>query len=168
MSDQWPDSPFRVDDRFQRAEWFAQRLGWALWVAIVVAGCLGVLGPGWLSDRAVTDTREAFTLNYERYVHHHDPSQLEIAFANPPDAAGEWTVHLGQSLLDGIQILRIEPEPLRQKIRADGASYTFAAAEGAASGRAVFHVEYEHFGQLTGLIGLDDGSPVQFNQYVYP
>ncbi len=157
-----------TDDRFQRREWLAQRVGWGLWVAVLLAGCLGMLGPGWLSERRVTSADGSLTLEYERFLHHHNPTQLEVFFAGSPNAAGQWTVHVGQALLDGLQILRIEPEPVRQNVEADGASYTFAGALNGATGRAVFHVEYEHYGPLAGSIALDGGSPIHFSQFVYP
>lgn len=168
MSDERPQLQLEIDSRFQKTEWSAQRVGWAIWIGLIIAGCLGLLGPGMLSDRRIPARDGAFTLKYERFLHHHNPSQLEVNFERSANADGQWTIRLGQPLLDGIQIMRIEPEPVHQQIGEDGASYTFAAAAGAPSGRVVFHVEYEHYGELSGWIAADDSEPIHFSQFVYP
>ena len=157
-----------TDDQFQRGEWIAQRVRWGLWVAILVAAGVGLLGPGWLSARRLAADDGAFTLNYDRFLHHHHPSQLEVSFKSRPRVAGEWTIHIGQAWLDGVQILRIEPEPVRQRIDAAGAAYTFAGALDAVAGKAVFHVEHQRYGEIQGAIALDGGEPVRFSQFVYP
>ena len=168
MAEQQGSLQLSTDDRFQRAEWFAQRVGWALWIAVIIAAGLGLLGPGWLSDRRLTAADGALTLDYERFVHYHNPSQLEVTFEGAPNAANQWTLLLGKPLLDRMQILRIEPEPVHQEVRANGASYTFAATADAAGGRVVFHVEYQRYGEVKGSVALREGTPLRFSQFVYP
>jgi hypothetical protein len=128
---------------------------------------MGLLGSGWLSDRNVTASDRTLAVKYDRFVHYHHPSQIELSLnAAPTD--GEWQVTVDRSLLDHIQILRIEPEPERRAITKNAVTYSFLAGSNAAAGKVVFHVEYERYGGVQGDVSIAGRLPVVVNQFVYP
>jgi hypothetical protein len=135
--DQHRNLDLTTDPSFQSAEWRAQRLGWIVWSLVLLAAALGLLGPGWLSDVEHRSTDGKYTIRYERFLHYHNPSQLEVYVTHPP-RSGEWTIKLDRALLDRVQIERIEPEAERSVIEADGVSYVFQSDAEAASGRSFF------------------------------
>jgi hypothetical protein len=156
------------DPRFQKLEWRAQRAGWVVWAVILFAAGLGVLGPGWLSSRHVTSPDGRTTVAYERFLHYHHPTQLEIVHRPSAGNAQELAVRVSQSLLDRIKIQRIEPEPMRQEPIGDAVAYHFGGAPSASELKVVFHVEYERYGAVHGDLSVAGDDAVTLSQFVYP
>lgn len=157
-----------TDAQFQRTEWRAQRIGWIVWSLIVVAACLGLLGPGWLSDREAASADGGLTVGYERFLHYHNPSQLTITCNGSHLDGDAFRIRVARSLLDQMQILRIDPEPEHHQVNEDAVLYEFQRDPQADGVKVVFHVEYERYGNVEGEIALTDGDPVTFRQFVYP
>jgi hypothetical protein len=157
-----------TDDAFQQMEWRIQRIGWLVWAMLLLAALLGLTGSGWLSEAEVTSEDGAITVRYDRFLHYHKPTQLQIGIKSSDDADGRWQLKIARSLLDRLQISRIEPEPDRREIAHDGNVYTFLHSAGAPAGTIVFHVEYERYGTAQGTISLTGSRPVELNQFVFP
>jgi hypothetical protein len=155
------------DASFQKIEWRAQRWGWTVWLVVVVSAALGLIGPGWLSDVQRRSPDGQLVVRYGRFLHYHNPTELEISLTAPPPS-GQWKITLSRALLDRLQITRIEPEPERNEIEADGVSYFFRSDAHAASAKVVFHVEYERYGRASGTVALAGAEPVSVDQFVYP
>jgi hypothetical protein len=163
-----PELDLKVDTQFQKAEWRAQRFGWVIWSLIVVAACLGLLGPGWLSDREVTSTPGGLTVGYERFLHYHHPSQLTITCDGAHLDSDTVHIEVARSLLDQVQILRIDPEPEHYQVADDWVVYEFHRDPRADAVKVVFHVEYEGYGNVKGEISLAGTESVTLRQFVYP
>ena len=157
-----------IDERFQNAEWLAQRIGWTVWSLIMLAACVGLLGPGWFSSREETSPDGAITVGYERFLHYHNPSQIVVTCKGAPLDANEFGIRVQRSLLDCMQIRRIEPEPEHNQLTAGGIVYRFRRDQQADVINIVFHVEYERYGNVEGQIALAGGEPVTVRQFVYP
>jgi hypothetical protein len=157
-----------TDARFQRSEWRAQRIGWIIWSLIVVAACLGLLGPGWLSDREAISADGGLTVGYDRFLHYHHPSQLTITCHGVHLDSDAFGISVARSLLDQMQILRIDPEPVHSQVADNSVIYEFRRDPRANAGKVVFHVEYERYGNAEGEIALMGGDPVTLRQFVYP
>jgi hypothetical protein len=155
------------NDGFQKAEWRVQRLGWIVWGLIVLAALAGLLGSGWLSERNLTASDGSLAVKYDRFVHYHHPVQIELSMNTAP-TDGEWQVTVDRSLLDRLQILRIEPEPERRVIAENAVVYSFLADANVALGKVVFHVEYERYGGAQGGVSIAGRLPVVVKQFVYP
>jgi hypothetical protein len=156
------------DEAFQKAEWRIQRIGWFVWAAILVAGLAGLLGTGPLSNAEATTPGGDLTVAYDRFLHYHQPGVLEVELHNNNSRSETTQLTVSQTLLDRVEIHRIEPEPERRELAADGVVYSFPRASNAQSAKIVFHIEYERPGKSTARIGLAGGEPVFFNQFVYP
>jgi hypothetical protein len=155
------------DNGFQKIEWRVQRFGWIAWGLIVLAASMGLLGSGWLSDRNRSAPDSSLGVKFDRFVHYHHPVQIELSLRTAP-TDGEWQVTMDRSLLDRLQILRIEPEPERRVIADNAVTYSFLAGANVALGKVVFHVEYERYGGAQGRVSVAERSPVIVNQFVYP
>jgi hypothetical protein len=156
------------DSQFQRLEWRAQRTGWVAWAVVVLAGGLGLLGPGWLSNRHVTSGDGRTRVAYERFLHYHHPTQLEVVHRQSTDAPQELAIRVSHALLDRMRIQRIEPEPRRQELMEDAVLYRFSVQPGPDEVKVVFHVEYERYGAVHGDLGIDGDAAVTLSQFVYP
>jgi hypothetical protein len=156
------------DLKFQRAEWRVQRVGWILWAAILAAGFIGLLGPGPLSASRDADAGGNFSVNYDRFLHYHHPTQLRVNLGDSLPASTELELTLSQEYLDGLQIRRVEPEPVRSSIGKRGVVYTFSRTEAADAGVIVFHLEFHRIGLSRGQIGINGRDSMMLDQFIYP
>jgi hypothetical protein len=156
-----------VDEGFQTAEWRFQRVGWIVWGVLILAGFAGLLGPGPLSSTEVMAADNSLTVAYDRFLHYHNPTQLVMTVeANGSDS--ELQIKLSNSLLDRMEISRIEPSPVRSELMNDGVLYTFARGQHGDAGRIIFFVDFERFGRSQGEVGVVGREPVLVKQFVYP
>ena len=151
-----------------RTEWRVQRIGWVLWGAVLIAALLGLMGPGPLSSQESSAADGSLSLKFDRFLHYHHPTQLELLLRPGERRATDIRVEVAQKLLDRVEIHRIEPEPTGRQLSDDGAVFTFPLAEGSQSSKVVFHMEYEKYGPSSGRISLLGGQSVDFKQFVYP
>jgi hypothetical protein len=158
-----------VDEKFQRTEWRVQRGAWIIWCLILLAALAGLTGSGPLSHASQATSNGNLTIDYDRFVRHGHHTRIKLYVKNE-EAARPVAIKLSQSLLDGIMIHRIEPEPASRELSSDGAVYTFAAASDATgqSSQIDLLLEYEGVGRLRGQIGIVGEEPILLNQFVYP
>jgi hypothetical protein len=155
-------------ESLQRIEWRTQRVGWFVWSTIIVAACLGLLGPGPLSAARDSDANGTLTVAYDRFLHYHHPTEIRITLGNLSRAGGELELTLSQELLDRMQIRRIEPEPVRASLGGGGVVYKFSRSDSADPSEIVFHVDFERIGPSHGTIKVNGKEPIVLNQFVYP
>jgi hypothetical protein len=155
----------KTNDSFQRIEWSVQRFGWAVWALTILAGLIGLLGSGPLSHTETKAGDGSLTVAYDRYLHYHHPTQLQLTLGHIEDR--QVRVKLSRPLLDCLQIERIEPEPAKAELTNDGLIYIFESVA-SKDARIIFHVDYERFGSNQGTIEVAGHEPVTLNQFVYP
>ncbi len=156
------------DDSFQKSEWRIQRVGWAAWIAIVVAALAGFLGAGPLSHAESSASDESLSVRFDRFLHYHKPTMLEVLVNSRGADDRPLRLKLSRAFLDRIQILRIEPEPAQQSLTGDGVIYTFTQEGAPELSKVLFHFEYERFGNTKGSVELVGGGSASFQQFVYP
>jgi hypothetical protein len=154
-------------DHFQRWEWRLQRLGWLIWATLLGAGLAGLLGPGPLSRQTATSRDGSLTVVYDKYVHFEHPLTVEATMLTGGDDQA-LRLHLSQSLLERVQIERIEPTPAAERLTPDGVQYDFSTVPGATKVTAAFHFVFQKMGVCEGQWQLQSGAPVVVSQLVYP
>jgi hypothetical protein len=154
-------------EAFQRAEWRVQRVGWVVWGLVVLAAMMGLIGPGPLSSRELSSPDGTLTVAFDRFLHYSQGAELDFV-ARPKEETGPLSLHVSQSLLDGMQIVRIEPEPAERKLAGDGVVYVFARHAPAGDYEITFHIQYEHFGEHTGRIAVGGHEPALLSQFIFP
>jgi hypothetical protein len=154
-----------TDARFQRWEWRIQRIGWAIAIFVMVLAMLGFLGPGFAAFRKRSNADDSLTLRYDRFARHHCPGVIEAAIVLMQD---RFEIELTDTILQEVRIERIEPPPLGNRLTEDGVAYLFEKNHGGDEVRVRFHVNYEHFGEIEGVVRLSNGEPVTLRQFVYP
>jgi hypothetical protein len=156
------------DDSFQKSEWRIQRLGWAAWSAVVIAALAGLLGSGPLSHADSSASDGALSVQYDRFLHYHQPTAIEVLVSSRGAGDGPLRLKLSRSFLDRIQMLRIEPEAEEQSLAEDGVVYAFTQVGAPEFSKVLFHFEYEYFGNTKGSVELVGGGSAGFQQFVYP
>ncbi|HYO23548.1 MAG TPA: hypothetical protein VEQ85_01215 [Lacipirellulaceae bacterium] len=160
-----PDLEIDLDERFQRREWHVQRAAWVLWAAVIAAGLSGVLGSGPLSSTTSAADDQSLTVAYDRFLHYHHPTRLELVLAQ--GVGDEPRVTLSRELLDAVRISSIEPPPVRTELADAGVAYIFRG-DVTAGAKIVYFLEYETLGPCGGTIQLAGRSPAVIRQFVYP
>jgi hypothetical protein len=143
-------------------------VGWVVWAGIVGAALAGLLGTGPLSHARSSATDESISVSYDRFLHYHQPTVLEVLVHGLEGDGGRIQLKLNRSFLDRIQIIRIEPEPEERKLASDGVVYLFSHDGALDVGKVQFHYEFEDFGPSSGRIQLVGRDSASFQQFVYP
>lgn len=153
------------DMPFQERMWRAQRVGWAIMALLLVAALLGAFGTGLLS-RATAESGP-LQVQYDRFVRFESPAQLEVRVA--PGAAGDDVrVTLSHEYLRHLLVEHITPQPEQVLDGGGRLTYVFALAGAGEPAEITFHLRPERPGLLHAQVGLTDGQPTSFTQFVYP
>ena len=157
-----------VDEQFQRREWRAERVGWALMLALVIAGMLGVFGEGWLSQTSTEVVGGRLRVDYERIARHGSPASLRVALAPGAVATGVALVWLDREYLEGVEVEGIEPQPDASWVARDRVVFAVRLSNPADSAYVTFTLTPDDFWSRSVRVGLDGGPSVAFRQFVLP
>jgi protein-L-isoaspartate(D-aspartate) O-methyltransferase len=152
------------DLAFQRREWAIQRVCWVVMGLLILAGLLGLLGPGPFSSTSVDGA--TISVEHERFARYQTATSL-IVEVRPGQANGELRIWLDRSYLDNVHVESIVPEPGRVELGADAHTYVFHAAPGVKATVVTFYLKPERMGRLRGRAGMGDEA-IEFQQFVYP
>jgi hypothetical protein len=154
------------DLRFQARDWLAQRVGWGLLAALVLAGLLGLLGSGPLSHVTRSDGH-GLTVEYERFVRHSAPTTMTLAIAPRVLVSDQARITMGREYLVAHDLQRVVPEPDRTFVADDAVTFVFHAQPRAAM-KVRLRIEPDALGRHRTTLRLGDGSPVVVDQFTYP
>jgi hypothetical protein len=150
-----------------RREWRAERIGWALVTAAIVAGLCGLLGPGWLSHREKSSPGGGISAEYFAAIRYEAPAELRLRFAIPPGSNGELHLALSRSLGDAVTAEAISPPPAAVAMDAENLTYIFHAADMGGDGRVVMRFKPNQYGWLNYTVSLG-GETISISQFVLP
>jgi len=158
-----------VDIDFQRREWTVQRIGWAAMALLVLAALLGLLGSaGPLATAEKTASDGSLAVSYQRLERHHAPGRFTVDVAPAFVEAGEVRLWLDADYVRVLEIQSIVPEPESVELGADRVIYAFTVREGSGSMEITFFYEHDGYWQQDAQLGLTNGVPVTFGQFVFP
>lgn len=166
------DSPARrglqinEDFRFQTRDWLAQRIGWCLLAALLLAGVLGLLGSGPLSHVTRADGR-GLTVEYERFVRHGAPTTMTLAIAPGVLASDQARITMAREYLVAHDLQRVVPAPEHTFVADDAVTFVFNARPRAAM-KVRLLIEPDALGRHGTTLRLGDGPPVVIDQFTYP
>lgn len=144
------------DVAYHRRFWKVQRGVWICWGLVMVAGFFGLLGPGARSEKTVNDEKSGHSLTYEGFIHRQAPAELKIRFAAATDYNPEIRVAINRALIEGIETLGIDPQPMKQEASGDEYFYTFNRAEPQQPMTVIFRYETKKFGKIPVQIRHND------------
>ncbi len=158
--------------KFQRRDWAAQRVGWVAMGTVVVAALLGLFGGTGLlgGSQAKASSEDAVvSVSYERFLRFMKPTTLEIDLGREAGKEGKVSVWLDRRYLEGFQVQQITPQPSSAKSGPKRSTYLFEVDASSGTTAVSFDLLPEQrIGPLKGVVRIDDGKPVSFEQFVYP
>jgi hypothetical protein len=154
------------DIAFHRANWRAERIGWGLILAIILAGVFGLTGRGPLGTTTVGDT--TLMVNYDRVMRNDAPGKARIRIG--PPITNDTVVHLwvSRTILATCSLQRVVPLPLRTISMSDRTTFDFRVEPGSDSMIVVLDCMPRSTGRYHGMIGVDGGPSIQLSNIVLP
>jgi hypothetical protein len=156
------------DPAFTRTSWKWERAGWLLLAGFLVAGLLGLLGPGLLfSATTAGGAEDPLRVEYERFGHFESDDELTILL-KPRPREGAVSFWFEDDYLDRVEVRDVHPTPAEVRL-ADGRKvYSFPVVPGATRVQVRFDINYRKVGKLSGHLGTSAGQPVEIRQFIYP
>ena len=154
------------DLEFERRQWTVQRVGWVVFLLILIAGLLGLLGGGPLGHADAS--ADPLTVGYERFVRKRAPTEIEVQIAPGAASGGEVGVWIERAYLEKFNIEQVIPEPAEMEAAADRIIFHFTVADAEQPSQIVFDLQPSEPGRLETRVGLVDGPEVRFSHFIYP
>ena len=152
----------------ERLEWRIERVAWVTMALVLLAGLLGLLGPGPLSS-ATADARDsALRVEYNRFERYQSPSMLRVHLAPGAARDGKARLWLSRGYVENIELRHIDPEPESVEVEHDRLIYTFSLPEATRPTAVTFRFEGNKFWRLPVSVGLDGGPHLNLRQFFYP
>jgi hypothetical protein len=152
-------------ERFQVLEWRWQRLGWAVLGAFVLAGLVGLLGPGPLSS--TTRTSGPVTVRFDRVTHHEADDTVTLVLGPEAIRNGTITAELSGSWLAGVDVQGITPEPSAQRAIPGGGTVLEFEVEKPGEVEASMSFRPQQHGTISADLTVGQDT-VSFSQFVMP
>jgi hypothetical protein len=155
------------DLEFQNKEWHAERLGWIIGLALLLAGLAGLFGKGPLSYAARQDG--PLRITWERICRYNSSIDLQVDL-DPGQANGEQVlIWLDQAYIEQFEIETITPTPQNMHVDGKRMLVEFQAPPAGAPFHATFQIRPQRAGVLNGALGDANSSrQVRFEQLIYP
>jgi hypothetical protein len=159
-------SPIEEDLRFQNVTWIAERLGWLVMAAVVLAALLGLFG-GPSAKTEVRDASGRVQVEYQRFQRLLAPSGMKITLDAKTDPIVDVVVDEG--LAGAFELRTVSPQPLESLAHEGGVLLRFAVtSENRAPVQIVLMGVPGKAGRVRGGIGLLGEQPAQLSIFVYP
>jgi hypothetical protein len=170
MSDLSHESNFEIEQdlSFTRREWAVQRVGWGVMGLIVTLALLGVFSSGPLSHTTVTSADARVSLQHDQFVRYLAPTVLQVHLRPEVNRDRQTRLWLDRRYLQGVEVQQITPQPQRVEAAAERFTYVFNLTASEQPATVTFHVQANTMGSLSGRVGLGNGPPLSFSQFVYP
>ena len=169
-----PEQPQSIDlddskhQRIQHWEWIAERVGWVLIASILVAGGLGLIGPGIFSHRQAMSSDGRLRIEYHRIQRNEAPCELLIQFERPSADQDAIRLAISRAFTDATTIESLVPEPDAVEMQADRLVYTFLISGPARDGKVVLRYQNHRIGSLRYDMALDAGANLSLSHFVCP
>jgi hypothetical protein len=147
-----------ADVNFQSRIWTAQRIGWCVIAALIIAALAGVFGVGPASHASAESA--GLRLDYERFGRLLRPMSLRFALGEGRPAE----LALTRRYLESFRIEQITPEP--SEVASTGAWVVYRFA-GAGPVVVIFDLVAEQIGTVAGS-AHSGGAALEFRQFIYP
>lgn len=147
-------------------QWLTQRIGAGVLFLIVICGACGLFSKGILSDKTLTSSDGAVTVEYERFGR--ILSSMDMVIRVNTMTSSTFSITLGKGGVEKLQIQSLHPQPLRAETRGNDLILTFAASQLNAGHTLWLGMQPERSGTNTMSVQVDSRPPVEFSQFIYP
>jgi hypothetical protein len=154
------------NEAFQRREWAFQRVGWIVIGLLVIAGLVGLLGPGPFSGRTASGADGALQVEYQRLAHLEADDLISLTLAPEAVSGDSVNVEIDGHWVRAVDIQGISPQPQEEVETPYGLRLTFPVTPGAGVSVQI-NFRAQQIGSIDGGVRFE-GQTVAFDQFVYP
>jgi len=156
--------PIQEDMPFQRRTWIAERIGWVIMGALLLAALAGLFFHGPLSHTIARTSDNAIAVEYERFVHKTARTDFRI---RADGISREILVRLGPSFVASLDIEVMMPKPVRSSAGNQGLELVFAPSSAA---DLLIHIgaRPKRSGLMRTQIAIEGRDPLNIAQLIYP
>jgi hypothetical protein len=157
------------DLEFKRRSLKAQKIGWVIMAAALVAGAFGLLGGSGLFVRtSVASSSEVISVHYPRFLRVRTPIDVHVNVYRDAVDANEIRITVDRAFLQQFEIHHINPVPSNETISDSSITYTISVSPEISDAVVTFNLEAEYAGISRGRITVDGEPEIEFWQVVYP
>lgn len=153
---------------FQQRMWLAQRVGWGLMAAFILAALAGWFGSGPASSQTATASDGSLSVEYEKFSTRKKPQTLRLEVQPEANDGGELRIRVSAEYLREVEIERIVPTPSKAILDQGALTYVFPVAKARQEAVITLYVRPDRIGATSGWVGLEGAEPVRIQQFVYP
>jgi hypothetical protein len=154
------------DLEHEKTAWRIRCIGWTLMLFLWLAGLAGLFGSGWLSS--ATATGPGLRLEYDRFGRYTAPQELTLSLDASLTTLSKVRLWIDRRYLESQQIESVVPEPESVEAGADRMVFVLSIAEVGKPTSVTVRLRTQQMGSLQGRIGVEQGSPLRFHQFIYP
>lgn len=155
------------DMTFEHRSWRVQRVGWVLMLLFVLAGLLGVVGSGPLSN-ATSGNPDGVEIQYQRFARSYASQELIVTIA-PLLLGGEQVeLSITRDYLDHFEVETVIPEPEETRVDGQWITYVFNLARTDEGVHVILRLSARDFGIHSGTVRVGEDDRARFRQVIYP
>jgi len=155
------------DLAFQRRSSVAQRIGWLVVAALLLAAGLRLMGNGPLGGASALGSSRQLQLEYERFAQANVPLSLQLTIAPQLLKADTTRIWFDRSYLRQVELEAISPPPQAIITEGERLVYLFPTPRAQSPFQVNFTVNPDVIGSLRGEAGIGSAT-VDFRHFVYP
>lgn len=161
-------APIDEDLQFQRKQWRAERIGWAVMTLLIVAALAGAFGGGGPLSSATSATPDGrVRVKHERFARVLNPMSVEISVAQPAGAR-PLQIRISESYIGAMSVRSITPEPNSTALTDQMVVLVFDRSSAAGDVKVRLDLEPQTIGSVEGSVVVDGGAPLRFSHFIFP
>jgi hypothetical protein len=166
MAEETATSAIEINDdpAFQRRQWRAERIGWALMAAIVLAALAGLFGNGPAARATAASGDGQVQIDFDRIVRRNAPSQLVLTLTPSDD---EVRVEVPREYADRMGLRPLSPLPAQSLATAEGTVYWYSTGGSHGRVRMTFTLHPRTVGRTSAQLIVAERT-VSVSQLVLP
>jgi hypothetical protein len=162
------DLELAQDLEFERRSWTIERIGWVVMAIVGLAALAGLLGPGPFSNTIAGEPDRPLWLEYSRFGRFSAPLTLRVHLGPSAGQHRLARIWLRRAYLEGIQVERVTPHAAEVEAGPEQLTYVFPVRDPSREMAVTFSLKAQQIGRQHGCVGLGDGPPLCFRQFIYP
>ena len=157
------------DQRRQHGrERILERVGWIVIAGLLVLGAVGGLGPGAINARNLQSSDGSLRIRFHAIERCYAPAEIALWVNSVSETEGPVVLSFSRELAAAVQLDKLVPRPHRMVREEERLLLAFAREDLPSSGQIRGHLEFEDWGILQSEIGVQNGAPISFRQFVLP
>lgn len=159
------DYPVQEFLHIQQRHWRLERIGWVLFLLIVLLAVLGVFSQGVLSLTTARSADGALAVEYQRFERNSAASEITVRLQGEPGEVIQ--LDITGNLLDRFAIESIQPEPLGSESLRDGLRLSFRT-DGEGDAAVYLAVRAAALGSSNSRFAVTGAPSIAVDQFIYP